>query len=124
MKIVIALAGVLALSGCASDGAFAYDANDDLHCSVLSFYMHGRAKHIDAPIAEQRALYVLKIWYAARVQDAGGPTLEKARPVLEAVKRDPDAASDAVFACSDRAQAASGFAEFYKVAAARYQPAP
>lgn len=123
MKSLIGLVGAIALSGCASAQAFAYDPKDDVHCSVLSFYMHGRAKHIGSPIKERQALYALQAWYAAEVQDTGGlPPAEKVEPVLAAVKRHPEGAKAAVLACADRAQAAPGFGAFYKVAAAKYLP--
>src|SRR5688572_30180343 len=82
------------LVACAQASAANPDPSQDIDCSVVTFYFSGLAKHEGAEAAQQRALSAVSKWYAAKVetlakQNGANQVLNRAGPLLEAVKRDP-----------------------------------
>lgn len=107
------------LSGCGKFHAAPLDPADDVHCSVLAFYFHGRAQHEGAPGDHLRATKVMHEWYAARMRGVAAERWgdmsgfeKEVGPILEAVKEDPKGARDEMVVCTKRAIAAKGFERF------------
>lgn len=107
------------LGGCGQATAAVVDPENDVHCSVLAFYFHGLAKHTQAPEKQVRAAKGFHDWYAAKLREVAGerftdPAIyeKEVGPVLEAVKADPLAMRDEMFACIDRAEGDPAFNRF------------
>lgn len=107
------------LSGCGRAQAATIDPANDVHCSVLAFYLHGLAKHEGRPDKQVRATKGLHDWYAAKMRAATGDRLKdpavlerEVGPLLETVKADPLATREEALACMERAQADPTFDRF------------
>ncbi len=107
------------IGACSPAPAVKIDPQNDIHCSVLSFYFYGLAKHDGAPDAQILATKALQDWYAAKLQsDAGNrysdPALAKKNigPILDAVKANPATMRDAMRICTNRAASDPTFANF------------
>lgn len=114
-----AIATCTVLSGCGVAGAATLDPTDDVHCSVLTFYVHGLAQHEKTSSDYRMATKVMHEWYAAKVRLVaverwgGMAGFEKeVKPLLEAIKSDPKAMTDEALACADRAGADPDFNRF------------
>jgi hypothetical protein len=118
----IVLGTVLSIFICACSGsgnAAVVNPENDIHCSVLSFYFHGLAKHNGLSDEQLRASKGLEDWYAAKMRKALGehysdPAIMKSEiePILEVVKADPLSMRDEVTACAKRASADPAFDMF------------
>jgi hypothetical protein len=96
------------LAACGQAFAATPDASHDVDCSVVAFYFTGLAEHMGADPTQQRAVAAVHEWYSTKVQaiareKGGNEVLNRAGPVLEAVKRDPVNMRDELAACTDRA---------------------
>lgn len=112
MRNFLIAAATIALCACTSANAVTIDPKNDMHCSVLSFYFHGLARHEGFSDKQVRAAKGLQDWYAAKIRSAEGgrysnPAIMQSEigPVLEAVKADPRSMLDEAKACLDRAAA-------------------
>ena len=112
---------LIAVSACNQASAAAPDPAKDLDCSVLAFYFHGYAKHIDAPTHQRHATRMVFEWYAARIREQANARwfgsaayLADADPLLQAIKRDPRSMHDVYIACSTRAIDDPKFERFAK----------
>lgn len=119
MRHILSAATLIGLSTCASADAVSIDSKNDIHCSVLSFYFHGLAKHNHASDEQVFATKGLRDWYAIKMRSAEGgrysdPAVIQSEigPILEAIKADPLSMQDEVKACADRAVADPSFNSF------------
>ena len=114
----IRLAPIIVIAGCGEARGTVPDASNDLHCSVLSFYFAGLARHSGAPADQQRATAAIHEWYAAKAREVAAQrsdpnaVLAEMEPIFEAIKQDPRSMLDELSACTDRAAADPGFDAF------------
>ena len=103
-----AVGSVLAIGACSSAQADKLNANDDLHCSVVSYYFarSGPPKSDD----DARASFIASAWYDKRVGNT--PDLKKAAPVLQKVRDDPATAQRTAADCIERALRDPAFERF------------
>ncbi len=119
MRYLLSAATLIGLSACTSASAVSIDPKNDVHCSVLSFYFHGLAKHNQAPSKQVFATKRLQDWYAIKMRSAEGgrysnPTVMQSEigPILKTIKADPLSMLDEVKACADRAVVEPSFNSF------------
>jgi len=84
------------------------DPSSDIDCSVVTFYFKGLADHDRAEADQRAALGAVSNWYARRAEaiakeQGAESVLQRAGPILDAVKAEPKAMGDELQACTDRA---------------------
>ncbi|MEG3124589.1 hypothetical protein [Sphingomonas sp. GB1N7] len=119
MRNFLGAAIAMGLCACTSANAVTIDPKNDVHCSVLAFYFHGLAKHIDAPDEQVRATRGLQDWYARKMRSAEGgrysnPAVMQSEigPIFETIKSNPLSMQDEAKACADRASTDPEFNKF------------
>lgn len=115
--------GLVFLDACSPASAVTIDPANDIHCSVVSFYFHGLAKHEHAPEIQIRATKGLQDWYAAKMKVATAGRFAdlatakaETEPLLDAINSDPASMRDELLKCAERATADpafNGFADSY-----------
>ena len=116
---VFAVVAVLGIAACSSAQASKLNANDDLHCSVVWFYL---ARSVQPKSdAEARASFIASAWYNKRIGNKAD--LSKAAPVLKMVKDDPAAARLTAADCFERALRDPGFKGFVREATEAWKQA-
>lgn len=103
-----AVVTVFGAAACTSAQASKLDANDDLHCSVATFYISRSDKAMTEAAA--RTLFISSAWYNKQLGNK--VDLSKATPILEKVKSDPVAARTIAVGCIQRALQNSAFERF------------
>lgn len=105
---LFAVVTVLGIAACSSAQASKLNPNDDLHCSVVSFYF-ARSDRTMSDL-DARTLFVVSAWYNKQIGNK--VDLGKAGPVLQKVKDDPVAARPVAADCIQRASRDPGFEGF------------
>lgn len=118
-NLLFAVGSVLGIAACSSAQASELDANDDLHCSVVSFYFarSGPPKSGD----DARASFIAAAWYNKRVGNK--PDLNKVAPVLQKVKDDAATAQLTAADCIERALRDPAFERFSRDASEAWNQA-
>lgn len=109
----------VALAGCGSAKAFAYDANDDVHCLAIYSFAVGQAVKQQGPASQLKSADLMAEWYGPKARQRVASLNkeeqnEQVGLILEALAQDPAASVEASKSCFERAASDPSFAAFAK----------
>ncbi len=110
-KAFLLFALSLMLESCSKISPKGLDPNNDLHCSILTYYMTGVAIKMNAPSEQIRALRRVQAFYFRKMAEDrsanySDPNLLKkvSRPIFDDIKSDPSATRIPAEICANRAK--------------------